>query len=304
MRKTELSEGHFNHCASVCPYEDGVLIAWYAGISECHNEQSVYVAYCDDSKVSTPMKVGNGTGNPVLIPDGPILLWSKFEDSGYVSGLVDRWKYCSLWTRQIKLSGGETSFEGATHRLSSPDEHLLGRCNPIIDSDGSVILPLYDEMNANGVIFKGNRHELNRVGTIGFDMIQPTIWKDGDKYCSLSRNFKSVERYSQYSYSPDCVKWSKPESTSIPNMNSSLHVTRWNGLNFVLWNNTIGRMRKNLTLGIIVDSMPLSVIPIKLIDSYGAYPSMCVDKNNNLNIAYSTEKHRIMLCSCDIGDIK
>ena len=99
-RSLQISASSFNHCSTVCPHHDGALVAWYSGSGECRDDQSVHVVFIDKlNNQFEPIRIGDCTGNPVLWAQGneAVLLWSKFEDTGDVRRIVDRWKYCSLW---------------------------------------------------------------------------------------------------------------------------------------------------------------------------------------------------------------
>jgi hypothetical protein len=301
----ELTAGRFNHCSSVCPHKSGVLIAWYAGLNECDDTQGVHVAYVEDGIQSAPVRVGDKTGNPVLLPYGKdaILLWSRFEDTGYLRSRVDRWKYCSNWLQWVRFENGVVKIVGEPKEFSNPDEHLLGRCNPLIMPSGEYILPMYDEVARQGVIYRGDGWDFECVGRIGENMIQPTLWlhsgsgdKDKKRIHSLSRNFGSrFQFYSQHSYSDDMGEtWSKPKSTGILNHNSSLHSLYWNNHQLLLWNNTQKRNRVDMTLGVIDHFNGIKARPGVIVEGYGAYPSMCVDNNGYLNMSYTSADHIII----------
>jgi len=318
--------GFFNHCSSVCPYDRGVLLAWYSGVGECQDDQSVHVIFIQESVKSEPLRIGNGTGNPVFIPgetkDSAILLWSQFEDDGLNRRLVDRWKTCSLWMQEIKfLDNVERPIRiGEAQKIAEPEQHLLGRCNPIQDGDSN-LLPLYDEVTRECVIFKGSGLNYKEVSRYGTDMIQPTLWKkngfssfssfSSPLICSLSRNFpgpqsdsRTRSKNSFFCEGMAGESWSQPTKTSIPNINNSLHVVLWNKENIILWNDTIEPYRRRMTLGVLTiepDECGFSNIVVERIavvgdvtdDGYGAYPSACVDYYGNLHFSFTNRSKRI-----------
>jgi len=296
-RRIEIKIGNFNHCSSVCAHQNGVLIAWYAGSGECQDDQSVYVMHVNGDQQSTPLRIGNKTGNPVLIPtegQEAVLLWSKFEDIAPMSHIVERWKYCSLWATSVSYHNGRIHLIGTSKQITEPTQHLLGRCNPI-KHKGQHILPLYDEMGRQAVIFRGKELDFESIGRFGEDMIQPTIWvgRWKDRIHSLSRNFMSETQFkARASYSDDGGKtWCTPKPTAIPNRDSSLHVFRWNDYKLLLWNNTPLTQRENMTLG-IMDG--LDVKPVCIMENYGAYPSICADDAGNLNMTYTSLNRTII----------
>lgn len=271
----ELVASKFNHCSTTCPLGTGGLVAWYSGTKECADDQSVYIVFID-REISEITRIGDKTGNPVLWKTGPnqaVLLYSKFEDTGNVRRIVDRWKYCSLWIQHVELDK-KVRLIGNPIQLTEPHQHLLGRCAPLKHS-GHLLIPLYDEIARNGVIAKFENNCLKFMGRVGVDMIQPTIWEVGNKLCSLSRNFGNNMNYSLYCESLDEGKtWSTPCQTLIPNNNSSLHVRNFNGINYIMWNDTKNRYRSLMTFGEVSSKDGYLIAkPIEVVsEQHGAYP--------------------------------
>jgi hypothetical protein len=304
-RSLRVSASKFNHCSSVCPINSprGTLLAWYSGSGECQNDQSVHVVFITGLRLSTPLRIGNCTGNPVLIPNQSnqneaVLLWSKFENPEQHLRIVDRWKTCSLWTQRIGVCGGNVVLLGEPNKIAGPEQHLLGRCNPLVVDD-TVLLPLYDEMRAECVIFRGNGLEYTESDRFGTNMIQPTIWKRGNTICSLSRNFRSNRTKSRYCDSIGGC-WTEATNSNIWNLNNSLQVITWNGDDIILWNNTYERWRKMMTLGVLeydasdLGFLRISAKPIEVVGrKYGAYPSMCIDFDGNLNFSFTSATKEI-----------
>lgn len=302
----------FNHCSTVCPYHNGVLLAWYSGTGECCDDQSVYIIFIDGLQQSEPLRIGDCTGNPVLIPakdGGAIILWSKFEDKSYapmgkILRLADRWKYCSLWVQRVAVENGKVHLQEKPKRIAGPEQHLLGRCNPLIHN-GSVLLPLYDEVERSCVIFEGkldNILDYVEIGRYGTDVIQPTLWCKGDKIGSLARNFSTHDDnpiLSKFCESASGRNWSQPTLSNIWNLNNSLHVVKWYDDIIILWNDTNGRFRKNLTLGVLkceTDDLGFLVYaePVEVVGAkYGAYPSMCIGNNGDLNFSFTNISKQI-----------
>lgn len=273
----ELVQSRFNHCSTTCPVGKGGLVAWYSGSTECSDDQSVYIIFINHN-VSKILRIGDKTGNPVLWKTGPknaIILYSKFEDDGTIKRVTDRWKYCSLWIQHLKVTN-EPELVGKPIRISESSQHLLGRCSPLIYS-GELLIPLYDEINRNGVIAKFKNDEIELLSRVGLNMIQPTLWIEKEKLCSLSRNFGNNMNHSLYCESVDGgITWSEPTQTMIPNNNSSLCVKRFNGTNYIIWNNTKNKYRSLMTFGELTTKDDLLIgKPISIIgEDNGAYPWM------------------------------
>jgi hypothetical protein len=276
------------------------MLAWYAGSGECQNDQSVHVVFIDGLNITPSLRIGDCTGNPVLVPNGKdaVLLWSKFEDNGRYARLADRWKTCSLWMQEIGVRAGEVTLLYEPNRIAGPEQHLLGRCNPLLIGD-TVILPLYDEVRRECVIFKGSGTEYQEIGRFGNDMIQPTLWERDGKIRALSRNFGSHHKRSRYCESIG-GSWTEATSSSLWNLNNSLQVTTWNDEDVVLWNDTNGRWRKNMTIGVLkygeddLGFMRVAAEPVEVVGAqHGSYPSMCVDYDGNLNFSFTNAAREI-----------
>jgi predicted neuraminidase len=180
---------------------------------------------------------------------------------------------------------------GSKKQLTDPGQHLLGRCGPVVYGN-KILLPLYDEVDGRCVIFGGNDVEYGEISRYGDDIIQPTLWADGDKIFSMSRNFRRKIKHTKsqlYCSHDPCVAdaWHGPVDTNLWNINNSMQVIRWNGNDLVLWNDTPSQNRSNLTLGTLIDNA-FDVEKIDIISSiHGSYPSMCIDGSNNLHMTFT-----------------
>jgi hypothetical protein len=308
----EITAARFNHCSSICRYRDGVLMAWYAGSRECADDQAVYLLFISKNGTSKPLQLMPGSGNPVVWSrDGEAyVLWSIFTDDGEISHAADRWKYCKNWMSRVVLEDDELKLAGEPTFITV--KHLLGRCNPAY-YDGQLYLPLYDEVNRRGIIIAGNGLSYRNAGLVGDGMIQPTVWTDGDKLCTLSRNFKTGQLRARYSESSNGgKKWSVPTPTLIQNNNASLHALNWGGHVLLLWNRTDLIRRVNLTLGVLSRGGLIDAIPLFTVSKYGGYPSMCEDSDGNLCVSYTNfegviayhvyDRHKLLTAIDIVGD--
>lgn len=304
QQRDSLTSGNFNHCSSVCHFNDGIMVAYYAGDNECADNQNVYLTFIRHQKEIDKIRMGNGTGNPVLwIEQNTIvMLYSKFEEGMYHDRLADKWKDCSLWVQAFTFSNDKIYFSSIPHRISSSDCHLLGRCKPLIsrnseDSTDSIILPLYDELLRCNVIYKGMFPTYKRLASYGTDMIQPTLWATDGVIHSASRNFNKTNKYSRHNSSTDSLAWSSEKDLNIYNRNSSLHAFTFDDRHFMIWNDTVSFDRSNLCIGEIGND--LSVIKIESLDRlYGSYPSVSVN-NESIVITYTAHDRSIRITSID-----
>lgn len=321
----DVSVAPFNHCSSVCAVSNGAMIAWYAGSGECKNDQSVYFIFIDKYGSSDIIRLGDKTGNPILWKHGNkiIALWSHFENDDNIINLVDRWKYCSLWMQECSIGinnkGSKTIiFHDKPQLLAEKNKHLLARCNPLFLDNGDTLLPLYDELNRQGIIYGGNGMNLEKTGEIGNNdnVIQPTLWLErqedlSTKVCALLRNMAAGENKAKYSESLDFGStWTNTSPTNIFSRNNSMHVAHHMGDDVIIWNDS-AHGRDNLTLGTLTTkrqpstymaSAPVNTCerqqnsnasPIHILDHlHGSYPSIStsIDK---IHFTYTTNKRTI-----------
>lgn len=293
-KRSSIGAGAFNHCASLCPCSDGVLLAWYAGTGECQDDQSVHVTYLSNGRPLPPIRIGDKTGNPIVWREGDKhwLLWSRFEDLESSRILATRWRSCSLWIQQVEISDGIQLSEPAL--LAEATEHLLARTNPLTVGKRT-ILPLYDEVRRQCVMYGGKDGQFEEISRYGDHIIQPAIWRSGDTIHSLSRNFGNRKKRSCYFFSGDAIDWRPGGFSYFKNVNNSLAVCQWDDQHVVLWNNTDAIYRVDMTLGLVGWNVDVpSPLPIVIVNKrHGSYPCLCVDDNDLLHFAYTDPNRRI-----------
>lgn len=281
-----MSSGRFNHCSSIVTTGDNILIAWYSG-DECSDDQTVNISCMSHDKVTTDhIYLEPKTGNPILFKhkNDIIIIYSEFE-SDTVS--VKRWCDCSLWARKISVSNNTIAI-GDRWKITDSGLSLLPRCKPL-HVDDQTILPLYDERSAKCVIYKYDNGNCVKLSEFGDQVIQPTLFYDGTYVHAFCRNFGNGEIFSRHYVSDNFVEWYRIHHNLIYNNNSSLCTIYHYGKYLVLWNNTAGVIRSNLTLGemTIGDDFRLAVKKIEVISAdHGSYPSMC-SHNEKLLISFT-----------------
>ncbi len=249
-RFKEFYKERFNHCASVNIHKGVPILAWYSGVKECQDDQSVYLVNPALSKSTTNdlnrwvgapyIRVGGKTGNPIVFSHNgeAYLIYSKFESD--TRGVM-RWQNCSLWLSRLVVGKNHHPMMLDSVQIAGSNEHLLARCNPISMPDGSTVIPLYNEQDACNVIFRLEPNEslplqFDKVKPIsyGFNCIQPTLFLDENELYSLSRTFTPYHKLSNAQiYSPlhnicDRNGLKKATITSpLHNLNSSLHAINW-----------------------------------------------------------------------------
>ena len=290
----------FNHCSSLCPHDDGVLLAWYSGSNECQDDQSVYITYLSNNRHLPPIRIGDKTGNPIVWRenDRTWLLWSKFEDLKPSKILAHRWRYCSLWIQEVKVSDGIELSKPV--KIADASKNLLAITNPIIllhrATESQLILPLYDEDKRQCVIFQGGEGQFQEISRYGNAIIQPALWADGGRIHSLSRNFGNRQRKAlYYSSSDDGNTWHRGGPSFFQNINNSIAVHEWSDLQMVLWNNSESIYRTDMALGIISwgSGVPIPCIIKTINQRHGSYPCLCVDNDDQLHFAFTSPTRQI-----------
>jgi len=283
-----ISNNNFNHCSTLASINEKILLAWYSGSFECHNDQRVWLMRLEENTGITSLE--ENTGNPVLFNDSDgktFILYSEFAPHQSIKG-IDKWKFCNLYIREI--------FEDSMSdriKLADESEHLLGRCSPIVEN-GVTHIPLYNELDEYSVIYSGDGSEYVKSHVFGESEIQPAIYcENGLK--AFTRNFKSKRMYSRF----HSIEKQTANESNIPNNNSSLAVLKIDHVVFCVYNNTTNKTRKNLTLGYINNN---KVFPFRTIDQYGSYPTI-IKHHDKIVISYTGYYNNIKVRTFDIDTL-
>jgi hypothetical protein len=294
----------YGHCATVCPDGDGHWIAYYKG-PECTDRQAVIIEYWENDIKLASRRLPNKTGNCVLVPGetGPTLIFSYFTDTDSKGNKpqmpVERWIYCTNWISKLRFKD-RISISTPTLLVTNPKIGYLTRCNPIRVFD-EWLLPMYKEFNCHGKILRSHGGEVwQESGVIGSGtlkshgrfgkgvLIQPTIWFDGERLHSLSRDI-TPNLKAWYSFSKNKGEsWSKPRKTNIWNTNNSLvAINDGTDKPWLIWNEGSGRYQ--LVLG-RWNSKTLSAEPQLQLNRRGtqaSYPNYCIDNHGEIHIVFS-----------------
>ncbi len=127
----------YGHCAAVCPFRDGVLLAYYNG-PECQDTQALNLEYWVGNSCKASTKFLQKTGNCMLIPmktDRVCLIFSYFHDSDLdgntPKSAVQRWMFCTNWKTQVTLSGSDFNFTCFEPFETEDPVGYLTRCAPV-----------------------------------------------------------------------------------------------------------------------------------------------------------------------------
>lgn len=289
------------HCASVCPYRYGVLVAYYIG-PECSDDQRVCIRYISDDAPNYKHELYRKTGNSIiwsLDNNTAGLIYSHFNDTDGTrlpTRRVHRWIYCSNWQTRVEVTANGIKTEGLSALSTFPPIGFLVRCTPI-KVENEWILPMYREDRCYGMIMKSedgwNWRTAGTIGMFGKEgqigpgvCIQPTVWWDGRRLHSLSRSTR--HKLAWYSVSDDLGEtWSQVTPSEIDNDNNSLVVINTGKPEpWLIWN--LGAGRSNLVLGRL-NRDNNSAVPYLLLNkgARGSYPNYCFDTFGKLHIVHT-----------------
>jgi hypothetical protein len=195
-----------------------------------------------------------------------------------------KWSFCDTYIRKIENVDELTLSEPMC--ITTSKQNLLGRCTPIV-FNGQTILPLYDEVSGCCVLYAGSGFDYDQYAIFGTNEIQPAIWENDGEIFSLTRNFRSENLYSKLHQVSD---FGLPfpvvgdSVTTVPNNNSSIAVLKTQNAAFYVFNNTTGRRRCKISVGLFVRG---EFHTFWELDSYGSYP--CIVKHDGgFAISYTT----------------
>lgn len=305
----------YGHCASLCRHKDGFLLAYYNG-PECSDRQAVNIDYIVNDVRIAHARLPSKTGNCVLLnvnKEEAILIFSYFNDTDGVDKPdrpVRRWRFCSNWKIRIAYENNSIFIKKMEILDVSPMIGHLTRCAPIWLAEHEFwYLPIYHENQCHGVILRSrdcwNWKLIGKIGHKSYQegihgigiLIQPTIWSDGKKIHSLSRDITPANQ-AWYSYSEDVgYTWSEPIQVKVWNANNSIVAIHDNtDRPWLVWNH--GKGRQALVLG-RWDPKQLTAQPYLLLNQQREVPYINASYPNY----YKDEKGVLHIVHTDVGMI-
>lgn len=247
-----------SHCAAICGHKNGSLVSYYEG-EECTDDQRVRIEFWKDDEELASCYLPYKTGNSILLKtsnDEAWIIFSIFKDEDEKGNKptypVDRWMMCLNYQARVRFIDNQIVVDD-TSLLDWPIGYLV-RCAPIRVS-GEWFLPIYREHDCHGIVMRSKNgitwEEQGRIGDTMREasgrfgngvLIQPTLWHDGDKICSLSRDVTYRKR-AWYSESSDKGRtWTTPRPTQISNANNSIvAINDGTKTPMLVWNHGIDR---------------------------------------------------------------
>lgn len=293
-----------HHCSSITEAPNGdLLVSWYGGSYESADDQVLFLSRRPKgSRAWTKPEIvvrspGKPPGNAILFTDkiGRIwLLWGRMEGKQPMMRGTG-WDHCRLFYRT-------SSDNGKTWSGDKPFfEDTMGwlpRNLPIWGADGSLIVPISDELNGHGVDLsffvstRDNGKTWARSGVMRGGE-QPTIIQRADgtllAYLRVRPNIMAAESH-------DGGKtWTKPAPTQWKNPNSGISMRRLrNGHALLVFNNQ-NNARTPLNIARSTDEGRTWGTPLALETNPGeySYPSVLQTSDGKIHIIYTFRRYSI-----------
>ncbi|MCC6265686.1 MAG: exo-alpha-sialidase [Bryobacterales bacterium] len=293
-----------HHCSTITEAPNGdLLVSWYGGSYESSDDQVLFLSRRKKGEQtwSKPEIIVRGEGQPpgnaVLFTDkqGRVwLVWGRMEGSQPMfrgSG----WDECSLFYRI-------SSDNGRTWSADQPFYHntygWLPRNLSITLRDGSLLLPLSDELNGHGVDWSF----FLRTKDNGKTWTQSAIMRGGEQPTIIERADGTLLAFLRTypnilaAESRDSGKtWSEPVPTIFKNPDSGISMRRLNNGHVILVFNNQDDSRTPLHIVLSKDEARTWGKPLELETNPGeySYPSVLQTSDGKIHIIYTFRRYSI-----------
>jgi predicted neuraminidase len=293
-----------HHCSSITEAPNGdLLVSWYGGSYESSDDQVLFLSRRKkgvrswsqpEGLVRSP---GKPPGNAILFTDRKNRIWMVW---GRMEGTQPMlrgtgWDACRLFYRTSNDSG-------VSWTKDQPFYHdtlgWLPRNLPIFVSDGTLVLPLSDELNGHGVDLsfflasKDNGTTWTRSGMMRGGE-QPTFIERGDgsllAYLRVRPNIVASESH-------DSGKtWTEPRATQWKNPDSGISMRRLKNGHVLLVFNNQDNSRTPLHISRSLDDGRTWSKPLELETNPGeySYPSILEMSDGKIHIIYTFRRYSI-----------
>jgi len=293
-----------HHCSSITEAPNGdLLVSWYGGSYESSDDQVLFLSRrAKGSRVwSEPAIIvrspGKPPGNAILFTDGigkVWLLWGRMDGKQPMMRGTG-WDHCRLFYRTSDDNGETWSEDKPFFRDTMG---WLPRNLPIWGSDGSLIVPISDELHGNGVDLsffvstKNNGRTWEKSGIMRGGE-QPTIMQRADGTLIA---FLRVRPRIVAAESPDQGKtWTTPVATQWMNPDSGISMRRLNNGHVILLFNNQDNARTPLHIVRSSDEGRTWDKPLILETNPGeySYPSVLQTRDGKIHIIYTFRRYSI-----------
>lgn len=334
-------EKYFNQChaSTLTMMPDGrIMSAWFAGTAEGYQDTAIWGAFLSGKKWTEPSRLVKVNGlahwNPVLFttPQNKVILYFKTGDK------PSSWK---TWEAEIK-DGKVVEDSIFMVKKDDIDDNVYPRgpvrCKPIVLSNGKWLAPssvektigykmrdvpslsgkmerslvewksFVDISENNGITWKMSelidfdREKFGEDGKYG-GVIQPTVWEstNGGTHMFLRSTAEKIFRSDSCDYGKT---WSMAYPTTLPNNNSGIDVSVFNGVLFLVYNpvNENWGSRTPISIKFSFDNGKMWLKDVDLEkDPWGSfsYPSV-ITIPNGIALTYTWNRRNIVYREFDV----
>jgi predicted neuraminidase len=293
-----------HHCSSITEAPNGdLLVTWYSGSYESADDQALFISRRKKgsgtwSKPELLLKSpGNPPGNAIVWTDElkrVWLLWGRMDGTQPMMRGTG-WSQCRLFYRT-------SSDNGVTWTKDQPFFHdtlgWLPRNLTLKLHDGTLVVPISDELNGHGVDLsfflatKDNGATWTQSGIMRGGE-QPTFIERSDgtllAYLRVRPNIKSAESH-------DGGKtWSEPTPTQWKNPDAGISMWKLKNGHVILVFNNQDNSRSPLHIGLSTDEARTWGKPLQLESNPGeySYPSVMQSSDGTIHIIYTFRRYSI-----------
>jgi predicted neuraminidase/peroxiredoxin len=293
-----------HHCSSITEAPNGdLLVSWYGGSYESSDDQVLFLSRKKKGSrfwskpeiiVRSP---GKSPGNAVLFTDKRNriwLVWGRMEGTQPMLRGTG-WDHCRLFCRT-------SDNNGVTWSEDQPFYHdtlgWLPRNLTVFLSDGSLVLPLSDELHGHGVDLsfflstKDNGATWTRSGIMRGGE-QPTFIERSDG--SLVAFLRTRPNILQSESRDGGKTWSEPHAMEFKNPDAGISARRLKNGHVILVFNNQDNARTPLHIVLSTDEARTWNQPLELESNPGeySYPSVLQTSDGRIHIIYTFRRYSI-----------
>lgn len=291
------------HASTLAELPDGGLIcAYYAGAYEGSSDSAILASeYIREEKRWTPPRVIADTpnlpeGNPVLLLDKDKILWLFFVTM-YGRG----WETCKV-KYQLSFDLGRS---WGNPSVLQEELGWMTRNKPLVLSDGSIILPMYDERDWTSFFLisedKGKSWKPTPKLSAPIGLIQPAVVEMGGDLIAFMRCGGSGGNIWRAISKDGGRNWFPPHPLSLPNPNSGIDAVKIEGGILLAFNNS-PRWRTPLSLAFSPDGGENWELlkDVEREEGEFSYPCLLQSKDGLIHLTYTYKRIGIKHCILEV----
>ena len=285
-----------SHAATICEVsKELIMCCWYSGSYEGASDVAIFSSFYDEGNgvwekprilVDTP---GRCDGNPVLFRDSRGVIWLF-----YVTMFGPGWEYCRINYMRSYDGGLNWQDQG----ILRDELGWMVRNRPIITSDETLILPVYDEVSWSSMVMISENwgetwYVSSKVNVPG-GCIQPVVVELDRGILLMYLRTRSGRIWRSFSHDGG-MTWDPPEPTDIPNPNSNIELIKLRGGRLLLVYNDSPVKRTPLSVALSEPGSDRWIYKKDLEWGEGeySYPSAIESSTGMIHVAYTNKRENI-----------